>query len=328
VEEAFAEKGAEVVLLQSLPEQEHIKHLTQEAPLAFRDGGNVPPIWSHSKGTPTLVIGLNGIIQSHAIIVAPDSEIRTVQDLRGKRLSVPDHGGKVIDPMRAMTLRGYDTILKGAGIDPSEVVFVDTPVDGRANSAHVDAKGNLIGNREGVSDKDFVSHHVEEIKALREGRIDAFFSHRALVSQIVHKGIGRVLIDIAQTDLPQVNNIYPTVITVDAGFAKANRDIVVEYLYRLLLMAKTAAADPENYEVLTVKAQFGVTVEEQKETREKTWYTKLAPSFDEELVAALAEQKRFLLEKGIIEQDFDLSEWIDESFLEEAKERFRQLNKA
>jgi ABC-type nitrate/sulfonate/bicarbonate transport system substrate-binding protein len=148
------------------------------------------------------------------------------------------------------------------------------------------------------------------------------------VSQIVHKGIGRVLIDIAQTDLPQVNNIYPTVITVDAGFAKANRDIVVEYLYRLLLMAKTAAADPENYEVLTVKAQFGVTVEEQKETREKTWYTKLAPSFDEELVAALAEQKRFLLEKGIIEQDFDLSEWIDESFLEEAKERFRQLNKA
>ena len=57
------------------------------------------------------MIGLNGIIQSHAIIVAPDSEIKTVEDLRGKRLSVPDHGGKVIDPMRAMTLRGYDTIL-------------------------------------------------------------------------------------------------------------------------------------------------------------------------------------------------------------------------
>lgn len=327
IDKAFESLGAKIVMLQTLPFEEHVKHLTQEAPLAFRDGGNVPPIWSHSKGTPTRVIGMNGIIQSHAIIVAPDSDIKSPEDLKGKTLSVPDFGGSVIDPMRAMVLRGYDTVLKAYGIDPSEVNFVDTKCDKKANSCPVDAHGKLLGNTEGATRESFVQHHVEEIRLLKEGKIDAFFSHRSLIRQIVDKGLGRVLIDIADTDLPQVNNIYPTVITVDEKFAEENRDIVVEYLLQLLLMADKAEADHDSYEDLCAAGQYGATSGQQKATREKTWYKKLKPSFDEGLVSALRSQKDFLLEKKIIEKDFDLDEWLDESYLKEAWDKYRELKK-
>lgn len=324
IDRAFDSVGANLVMLQSLPEEEHVKHLTQAKPLAFRDGGNVPPIWSHSKGTPTKVIGMHGLIQSHAIIVAKDSDIKTPEDLRGKRLSVPDFGSKVIDPMRAMVKRGYDTILKAYNIDSSEVIFVDTKCNKKANGCPVDNHGNLIGNKEGVSSDHFVQHHVEEIELLLEGKIDAFFSHRTLIKQIVDKGLGRVLIDISDTDLPKVNNIYPTVITVDEDFARENRDVVVAYLLEQLKAADLVEKNPQDYEKATLAGQYGATLEQQRQTREKEWYKKLRPSFDKELVDSLRSQKDFLLDKGIIENDFDLDEWLDDSFLREAEELYKK----
>jgi ABC-type nitrate/sulfonate/bicarbonate transport system substrate-binding protein len=312
LQEAYNEANARIILLQSLPRSEHVKHMTQELPLSFRDGGNVPPIWSRSKGKRTKVIGITAIKQSHAIIVLPDSSIRSPEELRGKRLAVPLAANAVVDPMRAMVTRGYDTILNGYGIKKSEVSFVDVEVRGFSSAP------NKI--EEETENSSVLPPHTEEIKALQKGEIDAFFSHRSLVGQIEERNIGRVLVDISKTDLSNVNNIFPSIITVHEDFAGENRDLVVIYLRELLKAADWIKDNQDEGLRLAAAGQRGATYEHLLSTRSHEAYKDYAPSFAPKLVELLASQKEFLLKNRFIEKDFDLDSWIDKSFLEEAAE--------
>jgi ABC-type nitrate/sulfonate/bicarbonate transport system substrate-binding protein len=227
LEAAYNKVGARIILLQSLPSSEHVKHFTLDLPLSFRDGGNVPPIWTRSRGARTKVVGITAIKQSHAILVSPDSPLKSPEELRGKRLAVPLAEDLGIDPMRAMVLRGYKTVLDGYGIRKDEVTLVDVPVKRSRFSALQKEKDNPA----------FLPPHTEEIKALQSGEVDAFFSHRSLVGQVEDRGLGRVLIDISKTDLSNINNIFPSIITVHEEFAAENPDLVVIYLAELLKTA-------------------------------------------------------------------------------------------
>ena len=324
LKEAFSGLGAELVMLQSLPETEHVKHYTQEPPLTFRDGGNVPPIWSHSNGVKTKVIALTAVKQSHALIVAPDSGIRRVEELRGMRLSVPDFEDAVIDFLRAMTLRGYDTILKGFGIKENEVTFVETKASLKNNRRRMDEEGRGIDGAPGEEEKDFISEHAEQIRELKAGRIDGFFAHRSLVGQIVNRGLGKVLIDIADSKLDLVNNIYPSVITVDEDFAKENRDIVVSYLRELLKASEWARTNGEELLSIASGGQYGATDKDILATRKTLWDPWFTPNLEPSLVNMLGSQKDFLLEHGLIKHDFSPEEWIDPSYLEEAHRTLRK----
>jgi ABC-type nitrate/sulfonate/bicarbonate transport system substrate-binding protein len=303
LDEAYHKAGARIILLQTLPHKEHVKHFTHELPLSFRDGGNVPPIWTHSRGTPTKVIGITAIKQSHAVLVSNDSPIRTPEELRGRRLGVPLSGQGGCDPMRAMVVRGYDTILKGYGIRKDEVTFVD-----------IQAGGPLQKEEE----SSVPGYHEAEVNALNNGEIDAFFSHRSLVAQLEGRKLARVLIDISKSPLSNVNNIYPSVITVHEEFAKENRDLVVIYLKELLKVSRWIGDNQEEGLMLAAEGQRGATKELIASTRAKDAYKEYAPNFDPSLVDLLASQKEFLLENKFIIHDFDLDEWIDRSFLEEA----------
>jgi ABC-type nitrate/sulfonate/bicarbonate transport system substrate-binding protein len=311
LEDAYNKAGARIILLQSLPSPELVKHLTQEAPLAFRDGGNVPPIWSHSRGTRTKVIGITAIKQSHAILAAPDSPIQSPEDLRGKRLALPLALNSVVDPMRAMVTRGYQTVLDAYKIGKEEVAFVDIAV----------SRPNPFTEGTEKSDPAFLPPHTEEIKALQSGEVDAFFSHRSLVAQIEERGLARVIIDISKTQLSNINNIYPSIITVHEDFAAENRDLVVIYLRELLKVAEWAKEHQEESLEYGAAGQHGATYEHLLKTRSPDAYKYYAPSFDPSLVELLASQKAFLLKNRFIEKDFDLQEWLDRSFLQEAQEQ-------
>lgn len=325
--EAYKKANAEIVLLQSLPKEEHVKHTTQEAPLAFRDGGNVPPIWSHSRGTDTIVIGLSAILQSHAIIVAPDSAIRSPEDLRGKRLGLPARDTPVVNAMRAMALRGYLTVLNAYGIGRDEVEFIDIYPDDREKQRHVmKIPGAHVEGEELSVDPGYVPSHMADIDALRDGKIDAFFSHRSLVWQLVSRAYGRILIDIAASELPKVNNIYPSVITVDRSFAEKNRDLVVTYLKELLRASDWEKEHPEEAIRIGTGGQFGSTYEDIRNSRPEGWDARFRPSLDDDLIELLRQQKEFLLEEHFIENDFDLDGWIDRSFLEEAEKTYKEEN--
>lgn len=320
--EAYQDQHAEIVLLQTLGPEYRALHTTQAAPLAFRDGGNVPPIWSHSRGTDTLLIGLSAVKQSHAIIVAPDSGIRTPADLRGKRLALPARNSDLVNAMRAMALRGYKTVLDAWGISRDEVTFMDIyPDEAKEKGYHYMGIGEKNAPAGEVSDDPhYVPTHMADMQALKDGKIDAFFSHRSLVWQVLERGYGKVLIDIAFTDLPQINNIYPSAITVDRGFAEKNRDLVVTYLKELLKISEWEKDHPEEAIRLGTGGQFGSSSEHIRNSRPKGWDERFRPSLDEDLVEMIRQQKDFLLAEGFIENDFDVDSWIDASYLAEAEE--------
>lgn len=325
LEEAYEKLNAKIVLLQSLDPSLRSLHTTQKPPLAFRDGGNVPPIWSHSKSTDTLLIGLSAVKQSHAIIVAPDSDIKSIQDLRGKRLALPARKDtSLVNAMRAMALRGYLTVLEAAGIGRDEVTFMDSYPDEELEKAHrfMGIKGTP-GEQPKIEDN-YVPTHMGDMKALKEGKIDAFFSHRSLVYQVISRGYGKILIDIADSDLPKVNNIYPSAITVDRGFAEKNRDLVVTYLKELLKASDWETTHRDEAIRLGTGGQFGAEYEHIRASRPEGWDERFKPNLDKDLVELIRQQKDFLLKEGFIENDFDVDTWIDDSFIKEAEEELRK----
>ncbi|MHC6179072.1 ABC transporter substrate-binding protein [Clostridium sp. JNZ X4-2] len=314
---AYDEAGADLVLLQNMEKKEHIKHYTQQAPLVFREGGNIPPIWAQSIGNKTKLIGMTSINQSHAILVRNDSHITDVKQLKGKKLSIPNFNVQRVDFWKAMVLRGYETVLNSYGIDKSEVNFINLHIEEKNKAKSVGNDGKFIF--EFHKPRNTVLQHKEEIEALNKGEIDAFFAHGALVYEIEDKGLARVLIDISKTNLLKVNNVYPSVITVNEEFSENNRDLVVIYMKEILRAAKWAKNNKDEVVEICARGQYGTSIGEILVSREKNFNYKFEPCFSKENIDNLRSQKDFLLKKGFIKKDFSIDKWIDKSFLEEAK---------
>jgi len=129
-DEEFAPDGISIASLCASTEREvresHFDHLQ---PDSFRQGGNIPPIWTRSRGGDVMLIGLTWVDEYQAVVTLPDTGIRTVDDLRGRRLGVPRRVNDQIDFFRAMCLRGILTALAIEGLNETDVELVDLPVD-------------------------------------------------------------------------------------------------------------------------------------------------------------------------------------------------------
>lgn len=267
LDEAMREVGAEVIVLQSLPENEHIHHFDHDFPLCFREGGNVPPIWGKLLGIETKVIGLCDVNQSHAILVRPDSEITKPSDLKGKKLSVPCFEVNRIDFWQSMVRRGFKTVLENCGIDESEVQFIKHFVVEKKDFRKVSDtdKSQWVYNKP----KGTIPAHSQELELLAAGEVDAIFAHGSMVAEIEELGFARILVDISKTNLPKVNNIYPVIITVRKDFADKHPDIVVIYLKQILRAADWAKSHKAELLEMIARGQYSTTSKQVEKTRDK-----------------------------------------------------------
>ena len=98
LDQEFAVDGIKIDSLRASGDRQvresHFDHTQLDS---FRQGGNIPPIWSRSNGADTVVIGLTWVDEYQAIISLPSSGIRTVKDLRGRRLGLPVRRNDQID---------------------------------------------------------------------------------------------------------------------------------------------------------------------------------------------------------------------------------------
>ena len=69
------------------------------------DPGNMKAIWARSLGTDSRVIGLSWARTPNQILTLPSSGIRSVADLKGRRLAIVSHSKALIDMGRASALR-------------------------------------------------------------------------------------------------------------------------------------------------------------------------------------------------------------------------------
>jgi len=314
--EEFAADGIKVSSLAQIGDrsvlQSHFNHSLADS---FRYGGNIPPIWARSEGADTKLIGIAVIDAPHVVLTLPDSGIRTVADLKGKRLSVPRRVNDQIDFWRAGAIRTYEVALATAGLSFDDVTLVDVPVE----QSYIDPQGGstLTGSifasarrRGGLSG---------DLAALVQGRVDAIFSESSFGTHLARFIGAHVVYNVHGHPDPRVrhNNAIPQALTVSGSLVRDRPDLVARVVARILVAAEWARQERERVIHITA-LEANVPEEVADETYpllEKQLHTRL----DDEAIDLIRLRKQFLLSHNFIRSDFDLDEWVDEQPLRDAR---------
>jgi sulfonate transport system substrate-binding protein len=271
-------------------------HFTHSLQGQFREGGNIPAIWTRGEGEDTAVVGITWVDEQQAILVRADSDIRKLEDLRGRRLGLTKHDTRYVDVLRAMDLHGFVTALNLANIKPSEVQFID-----------LEAPEQRFLSTEDVSlDLGF----YPTVDALVNGHVDAIYIKGAPAAAAIERHQFRLLFDInAHPDrFVRVNNGTPRPITVNRKLALEQPDLVASYLAILLQTGQWAEAHPEAV-VKAVAAETGSSEENVRQGYTSDIHRRFWPSLSDDYVKGLEIQTNFLIDWGFSKK-FDYQAWI------------------
>ena len=322
LEPELARFGGSARYLWSLPAENWLSHFNHTLPNQIRDGGNIPPIHARSKGRDTKLIGLTCSGDGGQILVRVDSGIHRVADLRGRRVGLY-HRPRTdrVDFWRATAERGILLALELSGLKREEVEWVDVTVEGPDYPSTVPVETPAQRFKTADTGKD--SLYGAEIAALLAGTVDAIYSNGSRAHQ--HHATGKVKSIEDLRRYPdwtlQVAN-SPYAITVSAELAERHRELVVGYL-RAALRAGRWVHEHRR----TATQTFGQVLPQWGESRllkAELARHQFAPNLSPRNLAGVAVQKRFLLERGYIDRDFDLAAWVDPTFLEEANTALRK----
>ncbi len=301
--EAFGRHGYKVSTLQDAHQPGlRAQHFYHHIKTLIREGGNVLPLWKRASRIEgeswdnTVVVGLTWLDEVQVLLARPESGIRTLADLKGKRLGLSKAQGE-IDVWRAMALRGFDTALKLAGLTLADAIPVD--VSAPPIAWHEQSRVNGTGSR------------VTE-QALLRGDVDVIYAKGAPAILLQQTHNLDVVLDINSLDDPslRVNNGTPRPVTVHHHLLDDQPELVTAHLQVLSTVAAWARHHP--VEVATIIAEeTGTTVA----SVTRGYGPRLTASFDVNLnparIAAFQDQADFLYANGLIPAPVDVGAWID-----------------
>ncbi len=315
LDEEFQRAGGKAVYLRSLENNAGwIPHYTHGRPNLFRDGGAIPTIKARADLTKTKLIGLTWGQQGGQILVKAGSGIRRVVDLKGRRIGLfQSQNNEKIDFARGTAHRGVLLALELAGLSANDVEIVNAP-DADAPRFRIANKPSELWTQNREERKN-VDHQVD-LLALAQGRVDAIYSQPGRSHELVKTGEYTVIEDLSRYPdwTLQVAN-GPYTIAVNSDFAEKHPEIVVAYLRasiragRWINQHRSAAAE--------IFTRVTFTRDPQLIERQLAGFD-LVPNLSAKNLAAIDIQKKFLLEHGYIQNDFDVRDWADPSYLEKA----------
>jgi ABC-type nitrate/sulfonate/bicarbonate transport system substrate-binding protein len=316
LDDEFAADGIAVASLRSSADpavrESHFDHKQADS---FRQGGNIPPIWTRSRGSDVRLIGLSWAEQYQAVVALPESGIAGPEDLAGKRLGLTRRVNDQIDFWHATGLHGYQSTLNHVGLGLDDVELVDLAVEERYLPGNETShSGSLFGA--------FTNRRLQsaEVLALLRGEIDALYVAGGRGPDLeALAGVHRVF-DIQGQDDPalKVNNITPAALTVSGALLDERPDLVARYVAATIRAARWAAENAEETRRI-IAHEVGIAEDWVLPGYPREVHAHLEPSLDDDLVEAIEAQKRFLLHHGYITADFDVREWIDAGPLDAAR---------
>jgi ABC-type nitrate/sulfonate/bicarbonate transport system substrate-binding protein len=319
LEHEFAPDGIDVLsLLQSTARHTRESHFSHRQANSFRHGGNIPPIWARAAGGDTRVIGLTWSETPYYVLTSPESQIRSAADLKRRRLAMPRRLNDSVDFARAMYLRVYEQALSAVGLSLQDVELVDLPVEeGYLDDSSPPSRDGALWNASQLR-----GFQRTEILALLRGQVDAIPSSGFWGAEHVAGLALRIVFDSrAVSDRSaRVNSGNPLILSVNSALLCERPDLVTRWISCLLRAARWGRANP--YEVLRVAAkESGVAEAFVQLTVPEGLDAHLDIGLSDSLVASLEAQKGYLLNRGFIERDFDIEDWIAREPLEHALRR-------
>ncbi|MBY8821211.1 ABC transporter substrate-binding protein [Sphingomonas colocasiae] len=306
---AFAPLGIRVNSIQDTNDPEtRASHIDHHLPHSFRQGGSVPAIWARATSADTRVIGLSWIDESQAIIALPGSGIRTVADLRGRRIALPLRKDQRIDIFRATALRALLAGLSLGGVGEHEVEWIDIDA---SDPVATDGQAQLgIAARGGWSGRPL---YTAEFQALVRGEVDAIHVKGSLGQEFAFLAGAHVVIDTGFHPDPKIriNNGTPRPLTVDAATLDRYPEIAERLLAQVIAAGDWASYNPR--ETLAYIARETGSSEQfvRAAYGGDTLHQRLGTDLSEASIDALADFTTFLFERGFLPTHFDVGEWID-----------------
>ncbi|WP_437882405.1 ABC transporter substrate-binding protein [Pseudomonas sp. LRF_L74] len=312
-DEFAADAHVALHLLQASDDPERLNsHFSHALDNLIRHGGNIPAIWTRARGADTRVIGLSFVRGPQAVLSLPQSGITTPADLKGKRLLLQRNGGGTIDFQYSTSRRTYEGALRQAGLSFDDVTLVEPDL----------TPERAAGNNRSASGTIRRAWYTDGLAPLLRGEVDVITS-RTIGSPAPQLeflfGLNRVfdLLDLPD-EVQRANNSTPLTLTVDVGFIERHRDLLVRILRRIL-QAEQWARDNHDEAVRFIAREQAVAEQVVESAFGSRLYDSIALGFDEHYVAALEDQKNYLLQLGYIDNDFAIEDWLDRSLLDEAR---------
>lgn len=302
----FAPDGITVSSLQDESSTALIEqHFEHGLRTLFREGGNVPALWTRSRGQPTRLIGLTWIDERQVILVRDDSSIEAADALKGKRIAVPRREESAVDFFRAMAWHGFAGALRSVGLSLEDVVRVD--VVSTRLALRKDATNRANGWR-------------PELEALVAGKVDAVYVKGAAAVDAGRAVGAKVILDLdgSEDRSLRVNNGTPRPITVHQGLLDARPDLVSRFLAVLLETSDWAAQHREELSRL-LEVETGSGAEGVRTAYRGDFHLHFHPDLSDERLELLAQQKDFLLGYGFLQADVDVEQWAAREPLHEAR---------
>jgi len=312
LDEEFKKVHAKAIYLRSLPDNRGwIPHYTHSLPNLFRDGGAIPTIHAKADLADTILIGLTAGQNAGQIVVRADSGIYRVADLKGRRIGLFKSLNKQkIDFVRGTAERGIELALALAGLKRADVQIVDVEDADDHQFAPASKPAELW------SQSPTRRLSGGDLKALEEKNVDAIYSHAGRSQAWVDTGKYKVIEDLDQHPdwTLQVAN-GPFTAAINTGFARQHPEVVVAYLRAVIRAARWINAHRD----AAVDIFKRVTIQSSPE-----WISRhianidFIPNLSRQNLAAIEIEKDFLLDHGYIKKDFNVRQWADASFLEQA----------
>lgn len=308
LEREFAPDEIRIASLRASSDQavreSHFDHSQENS---FRQGGSIPPMWTRAQGGATRLVAISWVLEYQAVIALPRSGIRTVKDLKGRRLGVPRRVNDRIDYWRAMCLKAYEAALALGGLNERDVEFVDLPIDEKyIGTEAASARGTLWagGGR--------ARRQQQDAFALVRGTVDAIYTAGAPGAWLAAFLGAEDVVELGRHSEPSVriNNQNPVLLTVSASLCETRPDLVARYL-RCLAEAAVWAETHPNETRRIVANDVGAPEEWVDAANGADYYKGLALVAPAAGLDALEAQKAFLVRRGFIARDFDLGAWID-----------------
>lgn len=284
-------------------------HYLHTQPNSFRHGGNYPAIYAQAAGADTRVIGLSFAGVSQAVLTLPDSDIRSVADLKGRRLLAVRRPHEPIDHVRLSALRTYQTALATAGLTLDDVEIVERTVQGAYIDDRLAQKTSFCAAEPRVQ-KSSTGSWRHTLYPLVRGEVDAIAAGATAALQLQTQGELRAVFDLAS--LPpedQANNNTPLVFAVNAALLERRPDLVERVLQCALQAEHDARRDPDRtlHDLAIELAQPERLIREVYGTQLQAL---LRLDFEDHAVAALRRQAEFLYAQGAIPQPVDVDRWL------------------